>query len=70
MMIKKAYMIPNMECSMCVLHLEGLQDELPGIQDIQASLHQQKLVIEFDDQLISEEMILKNIEEKGYRVKR
>jgi copper chaperone CopZ len=55
---------------MCVLHLEGLQDELPGIQDIQASLHQQKLVIEFDDQLISEEMILKNIEEKGYRVKR
>lgn len=68
-MIKKAYVIPNMECSMCVLHLEGLQDELPGIHDIQANLHQQRLVIEFDDQLISEEQILSNIEGMGYRVK-
>jgi len=69
MIIKKEYLIPNMECSMCVLHLEGLQDKLPGIQGIQANLHHQKLVIEYDKCQISEKQILENIEKMGYQVK-
>ncbi len=68
-MMKKEYAISNMECNMCVLHLEGLQDELPGIHDIQANLRQQKLVINFDDQLIPEEHILKAIEKMGYHIR-
>jgi copper chaperone CopZ len=59
-----------MECSMCVMHLEALEDDLEGIQKIEASYPKQRMVVEFDENIIKEEQIIAAIEEIGYTVTR
>ena len=68
-MIKKVYQIPDMECSNCVMHLEGIEDDLPGIKKIKGSYVQQKLDVEFDETKVSEKQIIDAIIELGYTVK-
>jgi copper chaperone CopZ len=65
-MRKITFRIPDMHCSACVMRLESIEDELPGIRNVSASYHQQKFDAEYDENLISEDEILKAIEEKGY----
>lgn len=66
MIIKKEYIIPNMMCTNCVLHLEGIEDELSGIISARANLGKQKLVIEFDEDQVVEDEIIQAIKHKGY----
>jgi len=67
-MIHKEYTIPNMECSMCVMHLEALEDELTGVHKIEASYPKQRMIVEFDEGMIQEEQIINAIQEIGYTV--
>jgi copper chaperone CopZ len=64
--MKKTYQVPDMECSMCAMHLEVLEDELPGIRFIKASYHQQSLTVDFDEKTIDEGTLLRAVKEKGY----
>ena len=68
-MIKKTYSIPDMHCSNCAMKLESIEDELPGIKEINASYHKQEMTVEFDELRVSEEMILAAVINKGYSVK-
>ncbi len=68
-MIKKVFRIPDMECSNCVMHLEGIEDELPGIRHIKGSYVQQKLDVEYDETKVTEQQIIAAIVELGYHVK-
>lgn len=68
-MIKKVYTIPDMECTNCVMHLEGIEDDLPGIKKIKGSYVQQKLELEFDETKVSEQQIIDAIIALGYHVK-
>lgn len=65
-MIKKTYRIPDMHCSNCAMHLEAIEDELPGIRSIKASYQKQQLVVEFDETQVTEEQILAAIRAKDY----
>lgn len=67
-MIKKTFSIPTMHCTACVMELEALEDELPGIEFISASYQKQRLVIEFDEALVSEEEIRQAIVALDHRV--
>jgi copper chaperone CopZ len=67
-MTRKEYTIPNMECSMCVIHLEALEDELKGVHKIEASYPKQRMIVEYDEKIIREEQIIKAIQEIGYTV--
>lgn len=67
-MIKKTYKIPDMHCSNCAMKLESLEDDLPGIKEINASYHKQQMVVEFDEAQISEAQILSAVAKKGYHV--
>lgn len=67
-MKKVEYVISDMECAMCVLHLEGLQDSIAGIHHIEANLRRQKLVVEYDDQQVIETKIKEAILKKGYTI--
>jgi Zn2+/Cd2+-exporting ATPase len=58
--------IPDMHCSSCAMKLEGIEDELPGIQKVKASYHKQTLVIEYDESQVSEARILAAIVQAGY----
>ncbi len=66
--VKKTFRIPDMHCSACVMKLEGLEDDLPGVHKAQASYQKQSLVVDFDDETITEEEIRKAVEELEYSV--
>jgi copper chaperone len=68
-MIKKTYFIPDMHCSNCSMKLESIEDELPGIKEINASYHKQQMTVEFDESQVSEDMILAAVTKKGYIAK-
>ena len=65
-MIKKTYKIPDMHCSNCAMKLEGIEDDLPGIKEINASYHKQQMIVEFDEAQVSETQILAAVSKKGY----
>ena len=67
--VKKTFRIPDMHCSACVMKLEGLEDDLPGVQMVQASYQKQSLLVEFDDSQIEIREILKAVEKLGYTVR-
>jgi copper chaperone CopZ len=67
-MMKKTYLIANMECPNCAMILESIEDKLPGIKEINASYHKGLMNVEFDEKVVSEAQILAEVEKKGYRV--
>jgi copper chaperone CopZ len=68
--MKITYNIPDMHCSNCVMHLEALEDELQGIISVDASYHNQRMVVDFDLAIISANQLIEAIGEKGYTVQR
>lgn len=67
-MTKKVFKIANMHCSACVMLLEGLEDELLGINFIKASYQKGQMEVEFDEGVLGEEKIREKIKEKGYGI--
>ena len=66
LMIKKTFKIPDMTCSNCAMKLEGLEDTLDGVKEINASYHRLEMVIEFDELKLTEEQIVSAVKKKGY----
>jgi len=66
--VKKTFRIPDMHCSACVMKLEGLEDDLPGVKMVEASYQKQSLHIEYDDNQVSEAEIRTAIQQLGYSV--
>lgn len=65
-MIKKAFRVEDMTCPNCAMKLEGIEDELPGIREINASYHKQQMTVEFDESRVNEAQILAAVKKKGY----
>jgi copper chaperone CopZ len=63
-----AWTIPNMTCPACVMHLENLEDELPGILSIKASYHKKRLEGDYDESQVSEGEIRQAVVELGYEI--
>ncbi len=66
-MAKQVFRVPNMHCSACVMRLEGLEDELPGIRKVSASYRKQQMEVEYDEAQISPEQIIAAAHEHGYQ---
>lgn len=64
--MRKTFQIPNMHCPSCVIHLEALEDELPGILNIQGSYQKQRLDVEYDETRVTVSQIRDAIQELGY----
>jgi copper chaperone CopZ len=67
-MEKREYRVPGMHCPNCKMHLEALEDDLPGIQAVYASYQKQILRIEFDERLVSETQIIQAANNLGYQL--
>jgi copper chaperone CopZ len=65
-MLKKTYKVPDMHCSNCAMHIESIEDDLPGIKAISASYHKLSMVVEFDETKITEQAIIAAVQKKGY----
>jgi len=64
--MKQVFRVPDMHCPACVMRLEGIEDELPGIQRIAASYRKQRLEVEFNEAQVSEAQIVAAAEALGY----
>ncbi len=65
-MAKQVFAVTGMHCSACVMRLEGLEDELPGVRSIRVSLHKQRAEIEYDERRIGFEALRQAFEGEGY----
>lgn len=65
-MIKQLFRVPNMHCSGCAMILEGIEDELQGIQRIDASYKKQQMQVEYDETRVSAAQIIAAAKRHGY----
>jgi len=64
---KKTFKIPDMTCSACAMKLEGLEDDLDGVKEINASYHKLEMVIEYDESKLTDDQIIEAVKKKGYQ---
>lgn len=55
-----------MTCTNCAMKIESLEDDLDGVQEINASYHKLEMVIEYDEATLNEEQIIAAVRKKGY----
>ena len=55
-----------MHCVNCAMTLQSLEDDLPGVKQVDASYRSGKMVVEFDKTALSVEQIISAIRELGY----
>ena len=65
-MAKQVFRVPDMHCSACVMRLEGIEDELPGITRISASYRKQQMEVEYDAAQVSVKQIVAAAKQHGY----
>lgn len=66
-MTKKTFKVLDMHCANCAMRIEGIEDELPGISDISASYHKQRVVVEYDESIVTDDQIIEAVKKKGYQ---
>ena len=67
-MTKQVFRVTDMHCTNCVMRLEGLEDDLPGMQRVRASYKKQQVEVEFDENRVSADQIVAAIQQLGYTV--
>ncbi len=65
-MVKRRFSVPDMHCSACVMRLESLEDELPGVNQVKASYHKQEMEVVYDESQVTLEALINAIQKKGY----
>lgn len=65
-MNKITFKILDMHCVNCAMTLQSLEDDLPGVKQVDSSYHSGKMVVEFDETALSVEQIIAAIRELGY----
>ena len=67
-MVKQVFRVADMHCSNCVMRIEGLEDDLIGVQRVRASYKKQQVAVEYDDNKVSATQIVAAIQKLGYTV--
>jgi copper chaperone CopZ len=67
-MVKQVFRVADMHCSNCVMRIEGLEDDLPGVQRVRASYKKQQVEVEYDETKVSDAQIVAAIQQMGYTV--
>ena len=64
--MKEKFHISGMTCSACSAHVEKAVKSLRGVHTAAVSLLSNSMVVEFDDQVLSADEIVKTVEQAGY----
>jgi len=67
-MAKQTFRVPDMHCPSCVMRIEGLEDDLPGVKSVRASYQKQQVEVEFDGARLTVEQIAAAIVRLGYTI--
>lgn len=60
--------IDGMECPNCAMILERIEDKVKGVILAEASYHKAQMVVEYNENLVSEEQIRAEVVRLGYQV--
>ena len=64
--VKQAFSVPGMHCSSCVMLLEGLEDELQGVERVSASCKAKRMEVEYDPSAVTTKDIVDAAKKEGY----
>ena len=67
-MAKHIFRVTDMHCTACVMRLEGLEDDLPGVKRVRASYQKQQVEVEYDETRLTAAQIAAAIQRLGYTV--
>lgn len=67
MIVRRTFRVDGMHCPNCVMRVESIEDDLPGVRRAEASYREGRLVVEFDDGRVDIARILAQVERLGYR---
>ena len=65
-MTTKNYKVSDMDCGTCAMHIESLEDEMPGIDAIKVSYKKQTMEVTFDEHKTSPDEINRRVKALGY----
>lgn len=65
-MTNQTFSISNMTCNSCVMHIEELEDTLPGVHKIEVNFKKHKMIVEFDESQITSRVIADSVTNLGY----
>ncbi len=65
-MAKQLFRVSDMHCSACVMRLEALEDELPGVKRVTASYRKQQMEVEYDPVVVTPQDIMAAVKQRGY----
>jgi copper chaperone CopZ len=67
-MAKQVFRVLDMHCTNCVMTIEGLEDDLPGVKSVRASYQKATVEVEYDEKRLTEAKIRDAIGALGYTV--
>ena len=65
--MKRKYDIIGMSCSACSAHIDKAIRHIDGIQSVNVNLLSNFMVVEFDEDKVNDALIMKTVEEAGYK---
>ncbi|MBI4731783.1 MAG: heavy-metal-associated domain-containing protein [Chloroflexi bacterium] len=65
-MIKRTFRVDGMTCPNCVMRVESIEDDLPGVKQVSASYQRGRMIVEFDETLVGEAEIFAAVKKAGY----
>ncbi|MEI8131448.1 MAG: heavy-metal-associated domain-containing protein [Leptolinea sp.] len=60
------FKVTDMLCSNCAMHLQALEDDLPGVFQVDASYRKQQMLVKFDEAVVTEDQIISAAKKIGY----
>jgi Cu+-exporting ATPase len=65
-MTTQTFDVAGMNCTACVMHIEGVEDEVEGIESIDVNFKKQRMMVEYDESKITEHDIVRAVKQVGY----
>lgn len=65
-MTTQAFTIKDMTCTSCVMHIEALEDKLPGVSKIAVNFKKHRMTAEFDEARVDSQTIADAVTKLGY----
>ncbi len=65
-MINQFFKVSDMHCPNCPMHLQVLEDELPGLIEVNASYQKMEMAVKFDENRVTADQIIAAAKALGY----
>ena len=65
--MKEKYDVIGMSCSACSAHIDKAIRNVDGVQDVNVNLLNNSMVVDYDDQKVNPDLIMKTVEDAGYK---